>query len=87
MKDVELNNAMLDLRSLLNIVSLAVLDAIGIPRERITRQPIEISSFRGHNGYAMGFINLNLTMWPVLAAHKFNVIHSQTTYHLLLERP
>lgn len=48
MKGVELKRGMLDPGFSLNIISLSVLDPQVIPRDRITRQPIEVASFRGH---------------------------------------
>lgn len=36
---VELKRAMLDLRSSINIISLSMLNAVGISREKIVKQP------------------------------------------------
>lgn len=65
------------------------MNAVCIPRERITRQPIELSRFKGHSSYTMGFVNLNLTRFKsqIRATHKFHVIDSLTSYHQLLGRP
>lgn len=52
-----------------------------------TRQPIKVSSFRGNCIYIMVFVNLDLNVGPIRVAHKFHIIDSQTTYHLLLGRP
>lgn len=87
MKGVDLKRAMLDPGSLMNIISLSVLDAIGLPLDIITMQPIQGPSFRGNRTYTMGFLNLDLTIGPIQAAHKFHMIDFQTTYHLLLRRP
>lgn len=82
---VELKWAMLNLGSSLNIVSLSILDAVGIPRERITRQLIEGSSLRVHNTYNLGFVNIDLAVGTNQTAHGFHVIECKTTYHLLPE--
>lgn len=65
MKVVELKRAMLDLGSWLNIISLSVLDAVGVSQDRITRQPIEVSSFRDNCTYTMVFVNLDLIVEPI----------------------
>lgn len=54
-RDVKLKRAMLDHGSSLNIISLPILDAMGVPRENITRQPIEVSGFGGNCTYTIGF--------------------------------
>lgn len=57
-KGIKFKRAMLALGSSLNIISLRVLDAVETPRERISRQLVEVSSFRDHSTYTMGFVNL-----------------------------
>lgn len=78
---VELRRAMLDPGSSINIISLSTLDAVGVPRDNIIRQPIEVSSFRGHKTYTFGFGNLDLVIASIRAAHPFQVIDSQSTAH------
>lgn len=56
-------------------------------QDKIIKQPIEVSSFQGHNTFILGFVNLGLTVELIWAAHPFHVIDSQITYHLLLDRP
>lgn len=77
---------MLDPGSLLNMISLSVLDAVDLLGDKIIRQSINVSSFRGHSTCTVGFVNLDLKVEPIRATHKFHVIDSQTTYHLLLGR-
>lgn len=71
---VELQSAMLDWGSSINIISLAVLDAVGIPREWITRQPVKVSSFRGHITFSVGFVNLDITIGLTRTIRKLQVI-------------
>lgn len=85
-KWVELKRAMIEKGSSLNIIPLSALDAVGIPRDKITKQLVEVSSFRGKSTYTMGFVNLDLNVGPRRTTHKFYVIDSQTTYFLLLGR-
>lgn len=66
--------------------SLPILVAVGVPRENIIRQLIEVSRFGGCT-YTMDFVNLDLTVESSRAEHRFHVIDSQTTYHLMLGRP
>lgn len=48
---------------------------------------MEVSNFRGHKTFKIGFVTLDLTLGPIRAAHPFQVIDSQTSYHMLLRRP
>lgn len=41
-REAELKRAILDLGSLINIVSLSILDAVGVVRSSIQRQPIDV---------------------------------------------
>lgn len=77
-RDVELKGAMLDQGSSLNIISLPVLDAMGVPQENITRQPIAVSGFRGGCTYTMGFVSLDLIVEAIRAAHQIYIIDAQT---------
>lgn len=72
--EVELKRAMLDPSSSIKIVSLSTLDAVGIPRDKIIRQPIKLSSFRGNKIFIIVFVNLDLTVGPMRAADPFQVI-------------
>lgn len=45
MNGVELKRAMLDPGSSINIISLSTLDVVDVSRDKIIRQPIEMSSF------------------------------------------
>lgn len=75
-RDVELKRVLLDAGSSLNIVSLDVLEDIGVPRKRIQKQPFEASSFNGSRTYTVGSISLDLTVGPIQAAQRFHVIDS-----------
>lgn len=78
---------MVDQGSLLNIMSLSMLEAMGISLERIIKQLIEVSSFGGSASFTIGYINLDLTIRLMRAATGFHVIDTPTSYHLLLGRP
>lgn len=84
---IELRRVLLGVGLSLNIISLDVLDDIGVPGEKIQKQPFEISNFNGTRTYTIGSISLDLTVGPIRAAHRFHVIDSQTSYHVLLGRP
>lgn len=47
---------------------------------------IKVSSFGGDCTHTLGFVNLDLTVGPLRAAHRFHIINAQMFYHLLLER-
>lgn len=46
---------MVDPVSSLNTISLSILAALGVPPDRMTKQPIEVSSFEGKLTYTLGF--------------------------------
>lgn len=54
-RDVQLKSVLLDAGSSLIIIQLDVLDDIGVPSEKIQRQPFEISSFNGNRTYTNWF--------------------------------
>lgn len=76
-----------DTGSLLNVISPSVLVVVDVPREKITRQAIEVFGFRGKCEYTLGFVSLDPTVGPMRTANKFHGIDSPTTYHLLFEKP
>lgn len=86
-RDTEMRRVLIDAGSSLNIISLDILDDIGIPREKIQKQPFEVSSFNGSRTYTVGSLSLDLTVGPIRVAHRFHVIDTHTSYHLLLGRP
>lgn len=78
-------NQKLEPRSSLNIISLNVFYATGVPWENIMKQLIEVSSFGGERIHTLGFVNLDLTAGPIGATHRFHIINPHKSYNLLLE--
>lgn len=60
---LELKRAIRNPGSSIKIISLIVLDAIGILREKITRKPIDIRL--GDKKLPLEFANLDLTAGPI----------------------
>lgn len=87
MRDIEMRRVLIDAGSSLNIIFLDILDDLGIPREKIQKQPFEVFSFNGNRTYTVSSISLDLTVGPIRVAHRFHVIDTQTSYQLLLGRP
>lgn len=71
--------------SSINIIFLSTLDAVGIMRGKIIRQPIEVSNFIGNRTFTIDFVNLDLTVGLIQVAHPFQVIDSQqaTTWYFV----
>lgn len=61
-REVKLRRVVIDTGSSLNIISLSVPGEVGVPRDKITRQPIVVSGFRGNCTYTLGFVKLSLTV-------------------------
>lgn len=78
--EVELKGVMLDSGSLINIISLALLDAVGISKERPRGSPYEVSSIRGHRTFTIWYVKLDLTIGPIRVSHKFHVIDSHLSF-------
>lgn len=76
-KELELKRAMLNQELSLNIISLPVLDAVGVRRDDMTGHPMEVSGFGGNCIYTLGFVNLDLVVRLVRAVHRFHVIDSR----------
>lgn len=65
---------MIDPRSSLNIISLSILETVDIPQEGIASQSIEVSDFEANFTYTFGFVNLDLSVGSMRAAHGYHVI-------------
>lgn len=78
-KGVELKRAMLDPGSSIKIISLLTVAAVGVPRDKIVRQPIEVSSFRDQKAFTVGFVNRPYR-GTYQGRHPFQVIDLQTSY-------
>lgn len=65
---------MMDQDSSLNIIFLSTFEALRMPRDKITRQPIEVLGFDGNSTYTLSFVNLDLTRKPMRIKNQFHVI-------------
>lgn len=72
--DSELRCALIDPSASLNIMSLSMLEATGVPRDRIVEQPIEVSGLEVSASFTLCYINLNLTIGPILEVTLFHLI-------------
>lgn len=52
--------------------------------DKITKQPIKVSSFEGSSTCIVGFVNLDLIICQEV--NRFHVINARTSYHLLVRR-
>lgn len=78
--DVKLRRVVVS-RLLVNIMPLSTLKAVGILRERLVKQPVQVLGFRGNASFNVDFINLNLTIGHMRAAEGFHVIDAWTAYN------
>lgn len=61
--DVALRQGLVDPRSSLNIMPPSTLDVVGVPREYMLEQSIEISGFRGDASVC--YVNVDMTVRPI----------------------
>lgn len=53
--DVKLYWGLVELRSLLNIMPLSMLEVVGIPRDQVVKQLIEVSGFGSNASFMLGY--------------------------------
>lgn len=82
---VELRRGLVDLGSSFNIMPMSTIETVGVPQDRVAEQTIELSRFGSNTSFTTGYINVNLTIKPIIAATRFYILNSRTSYHLLLE--
>lgn len=64
-RDIELRCAMVDPGSSLNIMPLYTIEVVGIPRDRIFKQPVKVSGSKVMHHSVFGFINLDLNVGQI----------------------
>lgn len=62
------------------------LEAVGIPRDHVVEQPIEVSGLGGNAFFTLGYVNADFVMGLLKTATRFHVIDARTTYYFLLNR-
>lgn len=80
-REVELRRALIDPRSLLNIMPLSTLEVVEITRDRIIEQLIKLLGSIDSASSTLSYMNLDLTIKPTLAATGF---HSLTPEPLII---
>ena len=84
---VQIRRALVDIGTLLNLIALSTLEAVGLASRRILGAPMEITGFRGSAESTEGYVQLALRVGPIVALTRFHVINSEVSYHVLLGRP
>ena len=84
---VQVRRALVNTRALLNLTALSTLEAVDLTNKRILGAPMEITGFGGSTESIEGYVELALTVGPIVALTRFHVINSEVSYHVLLGRP
>ena len=70
-----------------NILPLLTFDALGISRERIILQPMQVVGIGALQQNTLGHVSLDLRVGPIQAPTLMHVMERNTSYHIILGRP
>nr|POE66823.1 hypothetical protein CFP56_52033 [Quercus suber] len=70
-----------------NILPLPTFDALGILRERIILDPLQVVGIGSLQQCTLGHVSLDLRVWPIPAPTLMHVMEGNTSYHIFLGRP
>ena len=70
-----------------SILPLPTLDALGILRERIIQEPLQVVGIGVLQQCTLGYVSLDLTVRPIRARTLVHVMDGDTSYHIILGLP
>ena len=82
-----IKKALVDTSASTNILSLPTFDALGIPRERIIPEPMQVVGIGVLQQNTLGHVSLDLKVGPIRAPTLMHVIEGNTSYHIILGHP
>ena len=74
---VQIRRALVDIGTLLNLIALSTLEAVGLTSRRIMGVSMEITGFEGVIESTKGYMQLVLRVGPIVALTRFHVINSE----------
>ena len=70
-----------------NILPLPTFDALGISRERIILEPMQVVGIGALQQNTLGHVSLDLRVGPIRAPTLIHVMEGNTSYHIILGHP
>nr|POE57390.1 hypothetical protein CFP56_05990 [Quercus suber] len=64
-----------------------MLDALGIPRERIIREPLQVAGIGSLQQHTLGHVSLDLREGLIRARTLMHMMDGDTSYHIILDHP
>ena len=83
----QIKRALLDTNPSTNILPLLTLDALGIPRERIIYEPLQVAGIGSLQQCTLGHAYLDLRVRPIKACILMHVMDGDISYHVILGCP
>ena len=83
----QIKRALVDTGASTNILPLPTLDALGILRERIIQEPLQVVGIGVLQQCTLGYVSLDLTVRPIRAHTLVHVMDGDTSYHIILGLP
>ena len=82
--DVQVRRVLVDIEASLNLITLSTLEVVGLTGTRILGALMEITRLGGSAESIEGYMQLALSVGPIVALTRFHVINSEVSYHVLL---
>ena len=83
----QIKRALVDTSASTNILSLPTFDALGISRERIILEPLQVVGIRSLQQCTLGHVSLDLRVGPIRVPILMHIMERNTSYHIILGRP
>jgi len=83
----QIKKALVDTSASTNILPLLTLDALGIPRERTIREPLQVVGIRSLQQCTLRHLSLDLKVRPIGACTFMHVMDGDTSYRVILDCP
>ena len=78
---------MIDTGASTNILPLLIFDALGIPREIIILEPLQVTGIGVLQQSTLGHVSVDLKVGLIRAPTLMHVMEGSTSYHIILGRP
>ena len=82
----QIKRALVDTGASTNILPFPTFDALGIPRERIIPEPMQVAGIGALQQNTFGHVSLDLRVGPIQAPTLMHVMEGNTSYHIILGR-